>query len=241
MAKNKPSLAFLEALQHEKKKRGEPAKPGGSFKTPEWFFNQSKDSGPANSIGLGIGTMNSRRFRLKPAYVAAAAVVLALIAGAAYWAGKSHAPKTSEPTEVIKGRPAQPGVMDPLTGPQGAGDSPAPSPVIPAASAGTSAGPEQPAGGTRTIGMNYVIVQSYKDEKTASEACEALRKAGIDCTIERKLPYAPTWFVVVGTTPFVKANTPDYRDYVKRIEVVSERFAGTSKWKRFEPNAYKWK
>lgn len=251
MAKNKPNVAFLEALQHEKKKRGEQSKPGGGFKTPEWFFNKPKSPGASNDIGLGIGTMASQRFRISPVHIVVAVVVVAIIIGVAvYLSGGSRKPLNSAPTEAIKNGPVQPGGMDVAAGagtpavsaPPAAAQSPVP--VAPAGVAETEAG-LMAGHETRTAGLNYVIIQSYKDAKTASEAVDALRKAGIGCTVEKNLPWAPSWHVVLGTTGFVKTNTPEYREYTRKIMAVSEKFAnvpGAAKWRKFEPNnAYRWR
>jgi hypothetical protein len=248
MAKNKPNIAFLEALQHEKKKRGEQNKPGGGFRTPEWFFNKPKSPGAANDIGLGIGTMASQRFRISPGHIVVAVAILVILIGVAvYLSGGGRKPINSAPTEVIKNGLVQSGGMDVAAGgtapvvPPGPAQSPV-SVAPPAATeteAGLMAGHE-----TRTVGLNYVIIQSYKDAKTATEAVEALRKAGIGCTIEKNLPYAPGWHVVLGTTGFVRANTPEYKEYTRKIMAVSEKFAsvpGAGKWRKFEPNAYKWR
>ena len=60
--------------------------------------------------------------------------------------------------------------------------------------------------GPRTVGVNYVVFQSYKDEETAAKAKEALVAGGIGATVEKGHPYAPTWYVVIGTQGFVKTN-----------------------------------
>jgi len=96
--------------------------------------------------------------------------------------------------------------------------------------------------GDRIVGMNYVVIQSYKEQPLANEAAAALKAGGLGCTVEPGLVgYSSSWFVVVGTTPFTKATTPEYQAYVKKVQQISEKFAGTSKWKRFEPSPYKWR
>jgi hypothetical protein len=96
----------------------------------------------------------------------------------------------------------------------------------------------------REVGKNYVIIQSYLEKKTADEAADALKKAGIDCTVERNVPYNPKAFVVMGTTGFVRISTPEYKAYTNKIVAVSEKFAnvpGSRKWRKFEPGAYMWR
>lgn len=94
----------------------------------------------------------------------------------------------------------------------------------------------------RAKGLNYVIVQSYPDEKDAAAARDILIQNQILCTIEKGLPYAPQWYCVVGITGFDKiSNSSEYDGYVKSIQAVSRKFAGTSKFKEFKPQAYKWR
>jgi hypothetical protein len=96
----------------------------------------------------------------------------------------------------------------------------------------------------RSIGLNYVVVQSYSDHKTAEEARKALEAAGVPCTIEEGLKdwAPPTMFCVVGTHGFSSVKTSAaYRQYEDAIRNVSKSFAGTSKYKMFDPRAYKWK
>ncbi len=96
----------------------------------------------------------------------------------------------------------------------------------------------------RTTGLNYVIVQSYPEQKDADEAQKALQAAGIQCTVE---PAPKGWAIdsdlkcVIGVHGFPRLSTPEYRQYVESIDAASRAFAGKAKLKRFEPSAYKWK
>jgi hypothetical protein len=95
----------------------------------------------------------------------------------------------------------------------------------------------------RTVGLQYVIVQSYPpQEKTLAESAMAtLNQNGVLCTIEN-LAYAPGWYCVVGITGFARTkNSPEYDGYVAKIQQISDTFAGTSKFKRFEPKPLRWK
>jgi hypothetical protein len=96
----------------------------------------------------------------------------------------------------------------------------------------------------RIIGYNYVIMQSYPDEKDAQEAVAALADNGIVATVVPGPPgwAANTWYSVVGTTGFDKVrNSPEYDRYVRAAERVSNKYAGKVKFKQFSPRAYKWK
>jgi len=89
--------------------------------------------------------------------------------------------------------------------------------------------------------MNYVVFCIDKDEKSAAEARNALVAGGIGATVEKGNPYAPTWYAVIGTQGFVKTNASDYLQYINKSKAIGDKFAGKSKWKQFEPNAYKWR
>jgi hypothetical protein len=96
----------------------------------------------------------------------------------------------------------------------------------------------------RTIGLNYVVVQSYPDRKSADEAQKALEEAGVPCGVVQGLRdfAAPNFFSVVGTDGFSSMrNSPTYKQYEESIRNISKSYAGTSKYKKFEPTPYKWK
>jgi hypothetical protein len=96
----------------------------------------------------------------------------------------------------------------------------------------------------RTIGLNYVVVQSYPDRKSADEAQKALEEAGVPCGVVQGLRdfAAPNFFSVVGTHGFSSMrNSPAYKQYEESIRNISKSYAGTSKYKKFEPTPYKWK
>jgi hypothetical protein len=100
----------------------------------------------------------------------------------------------------------------------------------------------QPAG--RVIGLNYVVVQIYPEEKTALEAKDLLAKNGIASTIEKGLAgyAANNWYCVVGLTGFDRIrNNPKYEEYERSIRSLSERITKDQKFKRFDPQAYRWK
>lgn len=188
--------------------------------------------------------------------IAGAAVVVAVVGVAFLYGRQSHQPPmlTAVTTEdIIRPAPANPNatpsVLDirPAAAPQRpATPANVPTMTSPAKPAAPAAVPviPPPADGRRTIGLNYVIVQSYPDEKSALEAQSALAKSGIKSTVEKGLPgwAAASWYSVVGTVGFDKIRaSAEFDKYVRSIEAVGQQFAGTSKFKRFEPRAYKWK
>ena len=96
----------------------------------------------------------------------------------------------------------------------------------------------------RTLGLQYVIIQSYPEEEKplAEAAMQTLNQHGVLCTVERGLPYAPTWYCVVGITGFARTKeVPEYDAYVGRVQKISDQFAGTSKFKKFEPKPFRWR
>jgi hypothetical protein len=105
--------------------------------------------------------------------------------------------------------------------------------------------PGPPKNVNRTLNLQYVIVQSYpeKEKPMADEACEYLTRAGIPCTVEKGVVGYTTadWYCVVGTTPFEKASGPIYAKYLEDIEKVNQQYAGKSRFKRFTPQATRWR
>ena len=98
-----------------------------------------------------------------------------------------------------------------------------------------------PADGKRVVGLNYVVVQSYPDRKSAEEARDVLIHAGIPATVEQKLRgLNPSWFMVVGTEGFERVKSGPYLGYEKRIRQLSDGFAKKKSFKAFEPLPYKW-
>jgi hypothetical protein len=96
----------------------------------------------------------------------------------------------------------------------------------------------------RTVGLQYVVIQSYPEEEKAlaESAMQTLNQHGVLCTVERGLPYAPSWYCVVGITGFARVKeVPEYDAYVARIQQMSDQFAGTSKFKKFDPKPFRWR
>jgi hypothetical protein len=48
-------------------------------------------------------------------------------------------------------------------------------------------------------------------------------------------------FSVIGTKGFDRIHSAEFEKYVAQIKQVSDEFAGKSKFKQFDPKAYKWK
>jgi hypothetical protein len=96
----------------------------------------------------------------------------------------------------------------------------------------------------RRVGLNYVVVQSYPDQKMAEEAKKALTENGIDCTIEKNVPGMgkPDWFKVVGTDGFDRiSNNPQLEAYKRRLNEISTKYARKNNFRAFDLTEYKWR
>jgi len=158
----------------------------------------------------------------------------------------ASAPRAAIPAEQTRTQTAHPSVLDvtPATAsPSGAGA------VVASADADTlsaDTAAARPAAGvltpTRQINLNYVLIQSYGDEKTATEARDFLNKNGVPCTIERGVKnWRKDFYLVIGLQGFPRASGPDYLAYRSRIEALGAQFAPSPRsYKRFDPVAIKW-
>ena len=111
----------------------------------------------------------------------------------------------------------------------------------------TPSTPTRPAdfeNGRRIVGKQYLVIQSYAadQKKLAEEARDFLIKHGVPCTVENGVAGWPEkWNTVVGTQGFDRASGPQFETYRERIVKIGEDFAGKSAWKKFDPNAIRWK
>lgn len=96
--------------------------------------------------------------------------------------------------------------------------------------------------GPRTIGLNYVIAQSYPSHQTAAEARDFLVANGIPCTVERApAGWSSQWFSVVTVQGFEHIHSEECENFEAEITRLGEKFAGTARIKRFEPMPIRWK
>jgi hypothetical protein len=95
--------------------------------------------------------------------------------------------------------------------------------------------------GARIVNIHYVLMQSYFEEKTATEARDFLTKNGIPCTIERGVKgWRADFFQVIGLQGFTRPSGTEYLAYRDRIVKLGQEFSPKSKYKRFQPEAIKW-
>ena len=96
---------------------------------------------------------------------------------------------------------------------------------------------------SRTNGLNYVLVQSYHatEEDRAIATLQALAEAGLHATLERDIPGWPKRICVVGVVGFERiSNNPEFRDYINRLEAVSDKHRNDRKVKIFDPRPVHW-
>ena len=255
MARDKKNTRALYEVLREGRDKG---KSGPVLQTPKWWKRGPELTQPPLPVtppgGLTLGAAVSPAiaprqgvwFRLTFAHLAIAAVTMVLIVGAAYWAGRRPAvPLLTPSSDQLKKGEANPGVL-------GVGnDAAGPAEQDPARLAGQgrvalsdaeqSAAPKPGAqDGARVAGRNYIVVQSYPDITTANEAREHLAKSGVPCTVEKGLSFAPRWYCVVTLAGFEKVSSREYDDCVRKVQSASNRFV-SPKFKKFEPQAYRWK
>lgn len=104
---------------------------------------------------------------------------------------------------------------------------------------------EAAATASRFAGRNYVVMQIYKDEAKATEIAKRLTDAGVPSSVTRGLEgYAEdSWYCVVGLTGFEKlSGNATYKQYLSTIVSLNEKWsAADSKFKKLQPQTYKWK
>lgn len=183
------------------------------------------------------------RFSLTYTSAGIAAFALLVALSLAYYLGRgsgtaARVATTGVTTEQLRDGPSNPAVLDVGSG----ATSTIANQVAPARS--VTPLPPPPAAnatGERIVGMNYVIVQSYPREEDAREAAQILLQHGVPVSVVKGTAFAPRWHSVVGMKPFDHlSNNPEYAAYVKQIKQISDKFAGNSRFKKFEPRPYKW-
>ena len=93
----------------------------------------------------------------------------------------------------------------------------------------------------RTVGLNYVMVQGYPEERMAVAAATALQQNGIDCTVERSIP-GFLKYSVVGQIGFSRVSSnAELEAYMNKIRAISDRYAKKpNSFAAFKPQPFKW-
>jgi hypothetical protein len=267
MAKNKYSTALFEVMARNPQE-GPPPAPGVLASIASWWGSRRGSSvegvGPAaiadpspvepfqtrpQMAALAIDP-HRRLVLLRLSYTSAAICMMAMATtvAAAYlvgrrsesWSAQRDRPVIADvTTEQLRAGPAVPEVTnvrhEPVTV------------VLQRDPPGSPASnPNQPLiGPNRQVGLNYVVIQSYPEEKMAQQAVAALQQAGVGATIERKLPgwtASGQWYAVVGIHGFNKIrDNPEYDKYLSTIKKVSDQYAKPKSFRAFNnPQPYKW-
>ena len=258
MAKGKNAAALFEVI-NKNRQDGKVA-----LRTPAWWKNKARSTAapevhPAATNGASPSSAApspapapapSSGFHLTTTsmMLAGAGIIIGFVLAILFTA-KSDRPKLSpQTTDELRAGPANPQVMEVKRGeagltplqPKTGGKTEVP--VVTAPNSATPV-PTPAFDGKRTVGLNYVIIQSYPEQKQAEEARDVLAKAGISTTIEKGLRgLNPNWFIVVGTDGFARIRSTEYETYVKHVQQVSDSYTNSKKksFKAFEPMGYKW-
>ncbi len=266
MAKGKHAAALFEVIKGDKRLQRTSEGGAGGLRTPSWWFksrpkNESAaDASPAAPLPAPAPVtrmaVNPDRqvisFTLSYTQVIVigfaifVAVVMAIIIGRHTVAPM---PTLSPSDEVIRGGPAQPSVMDVTENSQPS----VPTEHVAEAAKPTGAGvpqvwtgPKAPAAvvdqnARRAVGLNYIVVQGYPDEKNAQDAKAALARGGIAATVEKGLPrFRSDWYYVVGIDGFNRVTSQECQAYIRKIEHIGKQYAGQRSFKAFQPTGYKW-
>jgi hypothetical protein len=110
-----------------------------------------------------------------------------------------------------------------------------------AAATGTNAAGNAPTRSKeRQVGLNYVLMQSYADEKLAQQAATILIQNGIDATVEKGIP-GFLKYSVVGQIGFSRiSSNPQLEAYLTKIRTISELNIKKGSYMALKPQPFKW-
>lgn len=243
----------------------EPADPPPQPRT----FEADRDRGRSSAVHLDFDR-NRKEIRLRLRYTTAlvSGFGVCVLIGLAYIAGRhlGHGPRVAsanespdiqqllqqpprpDVTNIQRNRPSHSQLSGPTDQPRHSLE--APKSTVPAQSRPQVQQPRSlvPLGVEdrlpRTIGLNYVIVQTYPpEEKAAAEqARDYLTRSGIPCTLESAKDFTRNsqWICLMGTAGFAHISAPEYKQYVETIINLGDRFK-TSHFNRWNPSPYKYK
>ncbi|HEY0007711.1 MAG TPA: hypothetical protein VGB55_03215 [Tepidisphaeraceae bacterium] len=111
--------------------------------------------------------------------------------------------------------------------------------------------PQAPASAKRVIGLQYVVLLSFPNERDASVLANFLAENGIAATVERALPgYSPSWYSVISVTGFERIKdptdsskySPETAAFLDKLKGPMEQYSKDSKFKKsFKPDFYTWR
>jgi len=267
MAKGKQAAALFEVINRGKRPDQQVGMTG-ALRTPRWWFKRNSQgqstaplpipgqSAPPSLSSSPSPSESMRRpgisfdpdhqtipLKLTDTTAAITAVALVVVLCLVYLVGRSlrsgpAVANASPSIEETLNQPPQPQVLDVPRTTDAPSDNPAPAGQPPAPTPPSSVVVQD---GKRQNGLNYVVVQSYPDEKTATEVRNLLVQNNIGATIEKGLRgLNPNWYIVVGTDGFARISSQEYQAYIRRLQNISAKYAQKGSFKSFEPMGYRW-
>ena len=233
------------------------------------YHEPDRSGGRSSAVHLDFDT-DRKEIRLRLRYTTAlvSGFGVCVLIGLAYVAGRhlGHGPRTASASEspdiqqlmqqpprpdvtnIQRQKPAHPVLSGPVDQPRHTLEAPKatvaaqPRPQVQQPRSLVPAGVETRL--PRTIGLNYVIIQTYPpEERAAAEAArDYLTHGGIPCTLETAKDFTRSsqWLCLMGTAGFAHISAPEYKQYVEAIISLGDRFK-TSRFNRWNPSPYKYK
>jgi len=194
----------------------------------------------------------SRQIAMRFSYgtVIVSALALATVVISAFLIGKKwqNRPQTvlsSTTTPELRRQPPRPNLTDVrrVSNPPTVQYNPDPPDIVAnnAAATGTNVNGNAPTRSKeRQVGLNYVLVQSYAEEKLAQQAATVLIQNGIDATVEKGIP-GFLKFSVVGQIGFSRiSSNPQLEAYLTKIRTISDLNTKKNSYMAFKPQPFKW-
>jgi hypothetical protein len=194
-------------------------------------------------------------------------VAVAAVVSGAVMLGRTHQPvriDTASVPDPQSQQPVRPDVMQNINADTAPPDSDAadtPAPATPTDTAQPNDAPATPAAvppvinamqqqmvsgrAQRQNNLNYVVIQSYADEKLADDAATFLNAHGVGATVEHGLPGWGHMYSVLGVDGFAHISAPAFKLYMQKVRALSRDFAPSKNghgesYKAFDPIAMKW-
>jgi hypothetical protein len=211
-------------------------------------------TGPLGGAGQNRLELDGDRqeLTLRVTYTVAAVALFAVVTtfGLAVIVGKewgTHA-RTVQTTADLQKGPAHPEVLDIGPGSASPGRTPGNTPPLEPVSPNPtpqppSDPPVNPATGkvTRTIGLTYVIAQSYPTEAEAKTVVEYLASRGIGATAERLPAWNKNGWTVISADGYPKTAKAELEALRRKFDQASvEEAQKDRKWKILQPTNFRW-
>ena len=212
---------------------------------PQNTYNEAaRETMTVNSAGRQIAMRISYGTMIVSTLALATVVISAFLIGKK-WQARPQTVLTNTTTPELRRQPPRPNLTDVrrVSAPPTVQYNPDPPDVMVnnAAATGTNAAGNAPTRSKeRQVGLNYVLAQSYAEEKLAQQAATVLIQNGIDATVEKGIP-GFLKFSVVGQIGFSRiSNNPQLDAYLNKIRTISELNTKKNSYMAFKPQPFKW-